>query len=240
MITYKKKKFKIMDNKFWIPILKELNFPEEKYNILIEYIQRHTRYEINGSLSILKNKSPLEEISTLPMALTILSKLNLDKVHFIDAPILESKDGKPYQAETIGVGYEINHDELHLVNDIELHISNQLIEKTLKFLNEKLETEYLYIYVLFDTIKKFDNGQLMATHRFFTSTEILKFNKSYLIFYLKQIGSETNSEIKLDIEQKLIPEEKKENFLEFLNEIDNRVPREDEIRIWFEKEKIVF
>lgn len=238
MIIYKKKKFKIMDKNFWKPILKELGFPEEKYNILIEYIQRHTRYEINGSLNILENKSPLEEMSTLPMALKVLSKLNLDKVHFIDTPILESKDGKTYRVSTIGVSHEINHDELHLVNDIETHISMQFIEKTLKLLNEKLKTEHLYIYVLFNTIKKFDNGQLMATHRFFTSTEVLKFNQAYLIFYLKQIGSENNCEIKLGIEEKLMPEEKKESFLEFLNEIDNRVPREDEIRIWFEKEKI--
>lgn len=227
-----------MDKNFWKPILKELNFPEEKYDILTKYIQRHTRYETNESLNILENKSPLEEMSTLPMALKVLSKLNLDKVHFIDAPILESKDGNPYQVETIGVSHEINHDELHLVNDIEVHISTQLIEKTLKFLNEKLETEHLYIYVLFNTIKKFDNGQLMTTHRFFTSIEVLKFNQAYLIFYLKQVGSESNFKIELNIEQKLIPEEKKESFLEFLNEIDNRVPREDEISIWLKKENI--
>lgn len=65
-------------------------------------------------------------------------------------------------------------------------------------------------------------------------------NKSYHIFYLKQIGSVSNGVMKLSLERKLISEEKKESFLEFLNEIDNRVPRENEIRIWFEKEKMIF
>ena len=79
----------------------------------------------------------------------------------------------------------------------------------------------------------------MATHRFFTSTEILEFNESHIIFYLKQVGSEENGKVKLNIEQKIIPKEKKESFLEFLKSINNRVPREDEFYSWLEKQNIM-
>ena len=223
-----------MDKKFWKPILDELGFPKEKYDVLFEYINRHMAYNVPNFLS---NNQPLEEMSTLPMALKVLSKLNLDKVHFVDAPLLQSKDGKFCNIVPHTVSYEINFEELIVVNDIENHISMQLVKETQEKFNEILENENLYVYILFSRTKMNDNN-LLAVHRYFTSEQVLEFNKSYLIHYLKTIGKEKDGRIKIGIEQKLISTDKKTSFLEFIEEIGGGVPREEQLNVWFEKENV--
>jgi len=185
----------------------------------------------------LSNNQPFEEILTLPMALKVLSKLNLDKVHFVDAPLLQSKDGKFCNIVPHTVSYEINFEELIVVNDIENHISMQLVKETQEKFNEILENENLYVYILFSRTKMNDNN-LLAVHRYFTSEQVLEFNKSYLIYYLKTIGNEKDGRIKIGIEQKLISTDKKTSFLEFIEEIGGGVPREEQLNVWFEKENV--
>ena len=223
-----------MDKKFWKPILDELGFPKEKYDVLFEYINRHMAYNVPNFLS---NNQPLEEMSTLPMALKVLSKLNLDKVHFVDAPLLQSKDGKFCNIIPHTVSYEINFEELIVINDIENHISMQLVKETQEKFNEILENENLYVYILFSRTKMNDND-ILAVHRYFTSEQVLEFNKSYLIHYLKTIGKEKDGRIKIGIEQKLISTDKKTSFLEFIEEIGGGVPREEQLNVWFEKENV--
>jgi hypothetical protein len=223
-----------MDKKFWKPILDELGFPKEKYDVLFEYINRHMAYNVPNFLS---NNQPLEEMQTLPMALKVLSKLNLDKVHFVDAPLLQSKDGKFCNIIPHTVSYEINFEELIVINDIENHISMQLVKETQEKFNEILENENLYVYILFSRTKMNDNN-LLAVHRYFTSEQVLEFNKSYLIHYLKTIGKEKDGRIKIGIEQKLISTDKKTSFLEFIEEIGGGVPREEQLNVWFEKENV--
>ena len=223
-----------MDKNFWKPILDELNFSEEKYDVLFEYINRHMANNVSNFLS---NNQPFEEILTLPMALKVLSELNLDKVHFVDAPLLQSKDGKFCNIVPHTVSYEINFEELIVVNDIENHISMQLVKETQEKFNEILENENLYVYILFSRTKMNDNN-LLAVHRYFTSEQVLEFNKSYLIYYLKTIGNEKDGRIKIGIEQKLISTDKKTSFLEFIEEIGGGVPREEQLNVWFEKENV--
>ena len=223
-----------MDKKFWKPILDELGFPKEKYDVLFEYINRHMANNVSNFLS---NNQPFEEILTLPMALKVLSKLNLDKVHFVDAPLLQSKDGKFCNIVPHTVSYEINFEELIVVNDIENHISMQLVKETQEKFNEILENENLYVYILFSRTKMNDNN-LLAVHRYFTSEQVLEFNKSYLIYYLKTIGKEKDGRIKIGIEQKLISTDKKTSFLEFIEEIGGGVPREEQLNVWLEKENV--
>jgi len=223
-----------MDKNFWKPILDELNFSEEKYDVLFEYINRHMANNVSNFLS---NNQPFEEILTLPMALKVLSKLNLDKVHFVDAPLLQSKDGKFCNIVPHTVSYEINFEELIVVNDIENHISMQLVKETQEKFNEILENENLYVYILFSRTKMNDNN-LLAVHRYFTSEQVLEFNKSYLIHYLKTIGKEKDGRIKIGIEQKLISTDKKQSFFEFIKEIGGGVPREEQLNVWFEKENV--
>ena len=223
-----------MDKKFWKPILDELGFPKEKYDVLFEYINRHMAYNVPNFLS---NNQPLEEMSTLPMALKVLSKLNLDKVHFVDAPLLQSKDGKFCNIIPHTVSYEINFEELIVINNIENYISMQLVKETQEKFNEILENENLYVYILFGRTKINDNN-ILAIHRYFTSEQVLEFNKSYLIYYLKTIGNEKDGRIKIGIEQKLISTDKKTSFLEFIEEIGGGVPREEQLNVWFEKENV--
>jgi len=223
-----------MDKNFWKPILDELNFSEEKYDVLFEYINRHMANNVSNFLS---NNQPFEEILTLPMALKVLSELNLDKVHFVDAPLLQSKDGKFCNIVPHTVSYEINFEELIVVNDIENHISMQLVKETQEKFNEILENENLYVYILFSRTKMNDNN-LLAVHRYFTSEQVLEFNKSYLIYYLKTIGNEKDGRIKIGIEQKLISTDKKTSFLEFIEEIGGGVPREEQLNVWLEKENV--
>ena len=231
-----------MDKKFWKPILDELGFPKEKYDVLFEYINRHMAYNVPNFLS---NNQPLEEMQTLPMALKVLSKLNLDKVHFVDAPLLQSKDGKFCNIVPHTVSYEINFEELialdasvRRIDDVENHISIQLVKKTLEKFNKILENEDLYVYVLFNGIKMNDNNNILAVHRYFTSEQVLEFDKSYLIYYLKTIGKEKDGRIKIGIEQKLISTDKKQSFFEFIKEIGGGVPREEQLNVWFEKENV--
>jgi len=224
-----------MDKKFWKPILDELDFPEEKYDVLFEYINRHMAYNVPNFLS---DNQPLEEISTLPIALKVLSKLNLDKVHFVNAPLLQSKDGKFYNIVPHTISYEINFEELIVINDIENYISMQLMKKTQEKFNEILENENLYVYILFSRTKMNDNN-ILAVHRYFTSEQVLEFNKSYLIHYLKTIGKEKDGRIKIGIEQKLISTDKKTSFLKFIEEIGGGAPREEQLNVWLEKENVL-
>jgi hypothetical protein len=83
-----------------------------------------------------------------------------------------------------------------------------------------------------------NDNNLLAVHRYFTSEQVLEFNKSYLIHYLKTIGKEKDGRIKIGIEQKLISTDKKTSFLEFIEEIGGGVPREEQLNVWFEKENV--
>jgi len=236
---------------FWKPTLESLGFPENRYNEILNYIKLHARYETNKfsiPFLFIENKLPLEETTTtttttIPMALEVLSKLNLNNVHFVDAPILQGKNGHSYRTSTWSVSYKINQEELIVIQDVETYISIKLVEETIKLLNKKLENKHLYIYKLFDQIKNINDG-IFATHRFFIADGILEFNQAYIIYYFKVfekpdlMNTSEVKELKLGLDCKLIPEEKKLSFLTYLEEIGNKVPTEEELNVWFEREKI--
>jgi len=234
-----------MDKNLFKPLLKELNIPIEKYDDMLTYIETHIKNETNEMSCTCHNDDKLP-MTTLPIALKTFSKLNLDKVHIVNAPITQSKDNhNVFKVDTMGISYMLDSEELVNVKDFEEYISNKLIEKTLDYLNKVLENKHIYIYSLFNQIKKLDDGsRIIATHRFFTSDEKLELEVANVIYYLKELEkpdlSDTSKvkEIKLGIDFKVIPEEKKLNFLTYLKEINNGIPTEKQLNTWFEREKI--
>jgi hypothetical protein len=235
------------NKEFWKPTLESLGFSENRYNEILNYIKLHTRNETNkvSFPFFLENKLPFEETTTIAMALEVLSELNLNNVHFVDAPMLQGKDGHSYRTSTWSVSCEINQEELMVVQDVETYISTKLVEETIKLLNKKLENKHLYVYKLFDQIKNInDENHIFTTHRFFIADGILEFNQAYLIYYFKVLekpdlmNTSEVKELKLGLDCKFIPEEKKLNFLAYLEEINNKVPTEEELNEWFEREKI--
>lgn len=226
-----------MDKNIWKPLLVEMGFSEEKHEVLLDYIQRHMEYEKIIGVT-LNTTLHLEQIPTLAPALKVLSRLDFDKICFIDSPFLECKHGEFHKPATYGVSYTINQEELMVIDDIETEILMHLVNDTVEQLNKKLENEYLYVYVLFSGLRK-HNNQILAAHRYFTSEYDMKFKIPHVCYYLKQVGEVENGELKLELATRLIPEEKKDSFLTYIKEIGNSLPSEDELRSWCEKEEIV-
>lgn len=226
------------NEKMWKEILIALQFPEERHAALLKYIDTHMNYESNAT-------HHLEEglTTTLHMALKTLSKLNWDKLHIINAPAVQDKNGKNYFTGTLNVKLDFSNIDLTMLPDLEMFLTFQFVEESINKLTISQGDKHIYIYQLFSAVKRRENQNIFdVNHRFFTNENEIEFIAGYTIHYLKKVDKPEESssllvrELKLQIETEVIPAEQKDDFIKFLEEIGNKIPTEEQILEWHKRQ----
>jgi len=145
-----------MDRQLFIPLLKELGFPPEKYDMILNYIENHLRNEIQSSMTVADRMNDF--VTTLPMALRALSKLDLDNVTIVDTPT---------NTETFSDSFIYDRDSFMFVKDIEAELSVKFVDNIVEVLKKKMENSRINIYVLFSHIQHVpSDNRFFILHRF--------------------------------------------------------------------------
>mgnify|MGYP000861547035 CR=1 FL=1 len=142
----------IINKELWLEIVSALNFDSKHHDKVLTYIKNH--YFIEEEL-VLGGSLPLTE-TTLPIALKVLSKLDLDKVDILTSP---TENGTPCSSivENVNVS-NFDLDELLATGvDIEALLYSYFAETTVETINKLIEkNNKIQIYCLFLEIKKND------------------------------------------------------------------------------------
>lgn len=131
-----------MDINVWLPILNDLNIDPSKHYEVLDYISRHTQIE-DSIFGQLRHSSK----TTLPLALRVLSKLDLNMVEMID-----------YHSSSIHV--DISFDALEelpipIATD---HIASAFIDETVRLINNLIDEKgKIKIYCLFYSLNEINN-----------------------------------------------------------------------------------
>jgi hypothetical protein len=134
------------ENKMWISVLETVGFEEKDFDKINEYVKTHIWHEQNAPI-VFENALPY---STLSMALQVLKRLDLERIHFQEQPAGTGDVG--IRTEVRRLKFRFEHEDLMCVPDIEMTMAHQFVDETVKALNEKLEIGDLFIYLLFNNI----------------------------------------------------------------------------------------
>lgn len=95
----------------------------------------------------------------------------MDKIKFVNAPMILI-DGKNYMVATLNFKIDIkDYTDIKNRSDFNTVIQTIYIEEFSKYINDKLENEKIYIYLLFNkkSLINYDNNMVYGyEHRLFT------------------------------------------------------------------------
>lgn len=148
----------IINKELWLEIVSTLNFDSKHHDKVLTYIKNLNFIEqeltVNGNKPLMK--------TTLPIALKVLSKLDLDKVEILTSP---TQNATPCSSmvENINISdYDV--DGLFAAGvDVETILYSNFAERTIKLINNLIKKNgKIKIYCLFLELKK--NGNKYRIH----------------------------------------------------------------------------
>ena len=150
----------------WIELFESIGFEEKDFDKIIEYVKTHIEYEQNNPI-LFNDEIPY---STLVMALQVLKQIVLNNIHFQSQAVT---GGKNVVATTSHeMVFRFDNESLMCVSDIEAYMAHEFINEIVTVFEEKLKTEELHIYVLFNDIKIKD--YVCSVFHKFTTKVLLK------------------------------------------------------------------
>lgn len=139
----------MMNNK-WFDVFKTLKFNEKDYDKLLVYVNNHMKHE---NEIFLQNKNSF--ITTLPIALKVLSKIKLDNVEFLTSTTDDNNlCGSLVEDITIN-GVDVDDIQVcsHLNIDVYALVVNEIIDVTTKTLTDIINKDKkIKLYLLYDKI----------------------------------------------------------------------------------------
>ncbi len=148
-----------IDKELWLAVLEYLSFSESDHDMVFQYIENHINHEVGNNMTMLD--SNILKPSTLSSGLKVLEKLDLSKIQMVEMPIFVA-NGVPTKCGTYKQpDFVIQDPEL----PSEEYIGSIVIEETVKYFNEILESDSIYLYTMLSGINR-DGGVFSLYHRF--------------------------------------------------------------------------